>query len=143
MNEIGEILREINFQYFHLCPSPGLLVEANEISRKRIEHVENLSQGLYSARIKLNQSKSELAFWKIKLSDTFDEKNNSFNKDLANINSVMTSLNSQLYCYYSNDNENLDEVLRHKEMYDQYMNSVTNLLDERVLLGFENVFKFE
>jgi len=143
LNEIMEILREINFQYFHLCPSPGLSVELNEISQKRIEHVHNLSHSLYLARVRLNQAKSELVFWKVRLSDTFDEKHNSFNKDLTNINVVMTGLNSQLYHHYFKDNENLDEVLRHKDMYDQYMNAVTTILDERVLLGFEKVFIFE
>jgi len=136
-------LREINLQYSYLCPSPGLLVEPNETSRKRVEHVGDLSYSLYLARVSLNQSKSELTFWKVRLSDTFDEKHNSFNNDLTNIDVVMTGLNSQLYHHYFNDDENLDEVLRNKNMYDQYVNAATALLDERVLLGFEKVFIFE
>jgi len=119
------------------------LVEPNETSRKRVEHVGDLSYSLYLARVSLNQSKSELTFWKVRLSDTFDEKHNSFNNDLTNIDVVMTGLNSQLYHHYFNDDENLDEVLRNKNMYDQYVNAATALLDERVLLGFEKVFIFE
>jgi Txe/YoeB family toxin of Txe-Axe toxin-antitoxin module len=143
LNEIREILRELNFQYWHLCPSPGQLVEQKETYSKRIEHVSNLSHSLYLARVNLNQAKSELTFWKVRLSDSFEEKHNFFNKDLTNIGVVMTGFNSQLYHYHVKDNENIGEVLSHKEMYDSYVNSVTSVLDERVLLGFEKVFKFE
>jgi hypothetical protein len=140
LNEIVKILREINFQYFHLCPSPGLLIEFNEISRKRIEDVDNLSHSLDLATLRLNQSKGELAFWKVRFSDTFDEKYNSFKKDLTNIEDVITDLNSQLYHFYLKDNENFDGVSCHKDSYDQYMNTLTTLLNEMYLLGFEKSF---
>jgi hypothetical protein len=143
LNEIREILRELSFQYWHLCPSEGLLVEAKEISGKRIEHANNLSHSLYLARVNINQAKSELTFWNVRLSDSFEEKHKSFNNNLASVDVIMMGLNSQLYQYHVKDKENLGDVLSHKEMYDKYMNSVTDILDERVLLGFEKVFKFE
>jgi hypothetical protein len=143
LNEIREILREIDFQYWHLCPSEGQLVESKETSSKRIEHANNLSHSLYLARVNINQVKSELTFWKVKLSESFEAKHNSVNNDLANIGVVMMGLNSQLYQYYVKDKENLESVFSEKKMYDKYINSVNCILDERVLLGFEKVFKFE
>lgn len=143
LKTIEDSLRAISFEYFHLCPAPGAIAASKEIATKRIQNLHELSSSLYSARFELNDSKRELAFWKVKLSDSFNQKHDSLNKGLNDINVIVRCLNNQLYHYYLQEDENIEEVLRHKNMFDQSMNSVTEILNERVSLGFEKVFKFE
>ncbi len=113
LDEIRELIREIVFQYFSLCPAPGVLVEDIEVSNDRIKYLNQLRHQLYLLRVNLSNKKNELSFWDVHLNDTFKEKHESFVKALSNLNSVMTGLNSQLYHFYNgNDNEKMQNVRR-------------------------------
>jgi hypothetical protein len=142
-NEIREILKELTYHYNCLCPSPGKIFEAKETSTKRIEHIYNLQHSLPLAKQKLNQAKSELTFWKVRLRDSFEKKHNSLNDNLSDISVVMMGLNSQLHQYYVEDNKNTTNISSEKQYYDDYVSSAINILDEIMLLGFEDVFNFE
>jgi hypothetical protein len=143
LNKIEDALIAINFQYSYLCPVPGLAVEPREISIKRIEEIDNLRNSFYSGQVDINKYKRELIFWKVKLNDIYEEKHNYLNQHLRDINSIMFCLNSQLCGYYVERRENIQEVIRHKEMFDEHLKIVQAILYERFSQGFENMFKFE
>jgi len=150
LNEVQEVLREIDFQYFYLCPAPGLLVEGDEVSFKRIEQLDQLTHQLYLCRVHLANAKSELIFWDVKLSELFEKEHEELLKCLANVNSVMNGLNSQLFHYYrthsTDPNEShkyMIEVDRHKKMFVGYLKSIREVLDKRKLLKFDSIFTFK
>lgn len=107
LKEIKEALRAISFEYFYLCPAPGVIVESKESSAKRIQDLYDLSRSLYSAQFELNDSESELAFWKVELSNSFNKKHSSLNKALNDINVIVRALNSQLYHYHVQEEKTL------------------------------------
>ena len=145
LNEIRELIREIDFQYSHLCPAPGLLVEPLEITNERLERLEQLKHQLYEARVNLHHCKDELSFWNVKLSDSFTDKHDQFVKDITNLNTVMTGFNSQLYHFYNSEEEEgrSQSVQRHKKMFNDYLIPAFDFLDSRIKMGFENVFIFQ
>ncbi len=143
LNEIREVVREISFQYSHLSPAPGVLVEEKEVSNERIKQANKLSHQLYLSRVNISNRKNELNFWNVKLSESFKEKHEVFVKDVTNLNVVITGLNSQLYHFYnSSDEDRIKGVLRHKKMFDDNLDSLITFLEARIEMGFENVFIF-
>lgn len=143
LNETREIIRELNFHYNHLCPSPGLIIESQENATRRIEYICGLSQNLRIAKVKINTVKSELNFWNVRLSETFDIKHSLLNEYLTNISVVLIGLNSQLQQYYAEKKDNIAEVMSEKKLYDSYVCSAINVLEERLSLDFEKVFVFK
>ncbi|WP_279448895.1 hypothetical protein [Aeromonas hydrophila] len=62
IDEIEEQLHELIYQYNHICPAPGLLVESHDVSLKRVEHLYSVLEYLYQARRNLLKSHRELGF---------------------------------------------------------------------------------
>lgn len=144
LNEVQEVIREIDFQYFYLCPAPGLPVEGDEVSFKRIKQVDQLSHQLYLCRVNLANVKSELNFWDVKLSAAFEKEHEELLKCLANLNVVMTGLSSQLFHYYkTHSNEYMTEIDRHKKMFNGYLKSIRDILNKRISLKFDGIFTFK
>jgi len=144
LNEVQEVIREIDFQYFYLCPAPGLLVEGDEVSFKRIKQVDQLSHQLYLCRVNLVNAKSELNFWDVNLSAAFEKEHEELLKCLANLKVVMTGLSSQLFHYYKNhSNEYMTEIDRHKKMFNGYLKSIRDILNKRRSLKFDGIFTFK
>ncbi|MGP9799541.1 hypothetical protein [Rheinheimera sp. NSM] len=143
IDEIEEHLHELLFQYNHLCPVPGLLVERKDISVKRIEHLNNVWSYLYQARRSLYKSHRELEFWNVKLTDVFSEDYEAMNKSLDNISVVSSVLNNQLFHFIDNNMENMDFVIRHKKQFDELYNGIHQVTQKRVQCGFKEIFRFD
>lgn len=142
IDEIEEHLNELLFQYNHICPAPGLLVENKDISVKRIEHLNNVWNHLYLARRNLYKSHRELEFWNVKLKDVFSEDYEAMNKSLDNISVVSSALNNQLFHFIESNMENIDSVIRHKKQFDELYNGIHQVTQKRVQCGFKAIFRF-
>ncbi|MDO8827205.1 hypothetical protein [Methylophaga sp.] len=143
IDEIEEHLHELLFQYNHICPVPGLLVESKDISAKRIEHLNNVWSHLYQARRSLYKSHRELEFWNVKLTDVFSEDYEAVNKSLDNISVESSVLNNQLFHFIENNMENMDSVIRHKKHFDEFYTSIHKVTQKRVQCGFKAIFRFD
>ncbi|NWO06780.1 MAG: hypothetical protein HLX50_14120 [Alteromonadaceae bacterium] len=142
IDEIEEHLHELLFQYNHICPAPGLLVESKDISVKRIEHLNNVWSNLYQARRNLYKSHRELEFWNVKLTDVFSEGYEAMNKSLDNISVVSSVLNNQLFHFIESNMENMDSVIRNKKQFDELYNNIQQVTQNRVQCGFKAIFRF-
>ncbi len=143
IDQVRECLNDLSYHYHYLCPVPGLLVETKEMSAQRIEHVNKVWHELYQSKVKVLNSKRELAFWKVSLTEDFSEKHDSFIKALDSISVVSNCLNSQLYHLLLKDGGNMNEVEREKKMLDEKFFAAHKIISERIDMGFENVFSFK
>lgn len=142
VDEIEEHLHELLFQYSHICPAPGVVVENKDVSLKRIEHLNNVWNYLYQARRRLYKSHRELEFWNVCLADGFSKDYKAVNKLLDDISVVSSALNNQLFHFIESDMKNIDSVIRHKERFDELFNGIHKVTQKRVQCGFKAVFRF-
>jgi hypothetical protein len=142
IDEIEEHLHELLFQYNHICPAPGVVVECNDVSVKRIDHLNNVCSYLYQARGSLHKSHRELEFWNVRLIDGFSEDHKVVNKSLDNISVVCSALNNQLFHFIESNMQNMDSVIRHKKQFDELYNVIHQITQKRVQYGFKTLFKF-
>lgn len=143
IEQIQEVLNELLFHYEKMCPAPGVIVESESVSIQRIEHVNKVWHQLYQSKVLLINSKRELAFWNVELTDGFCKKHDELIKTLNDISVVSTCLNSQLHHMILLKSDNTQEVVREKQMFDESLGKVSNILHQRITMGFENVFKFK
>ncbi len=143
IDEVREILHDLAFHYEHMCPSPGVIYETKDVSKQRIEHVNKMWHYLYKARASLLNTKNELVFWNVTLTADFTKKHEKLLKILSNINVTVTCLNSQLYRLLLNEENNTDEVIYEKSNFDQFLKESDIIINERINMGFENVFIFK
>jgi len=142
IDEIEEQLHELIYQYDHICPAPGVVVENNDVSLKRIEHLHNVWGHLYQARRNLFKSHRELAFWDVNLASDFKDHHSEINKLLDHLSVVSSSLNNQLFHYIKSKMENMGEVISHKKRFDELFNQIHTITQKRVKCGFKDMFKF-
>ncbi|MEC6907467.1 hypothetical protein VXS04_07255 [Photobacterium piscicola] len=140
--EIEEHLYELLFQYNHICPAPGVIVENKDVSVKRIEHLNNVWNYLYQARRSLYKSHRELEFWNVSLTAEFSEDYKVVNKLLDNISVVSSTLNNQLFHFIESNMKNIDSVIQHKKQFDGLYNGIHKVTQKRVPCGFKAIFKF-
>jgi len=142
IDEVEEQLHELIFQYDHICPAPGVFVENNDVSLKRIEHLNNVWVNLYQARRNLFKSHRELAFWNVSLVSDFKEHHNAINKSLDHVSVVSSALNNQLFHYIKSGLQNMGEVISHKKQFDALFNQIHSVTQKRVECGFKDMFQF-
>jgi hypothetical protein len=142
IDEIEEHLHELLFQYNHICPAPGVVVENKDVSVKRIEHLNNVWNYLYQARRSLYKTHRELEFWNVRLADGFAEDYKVVNKLLDNISVVCSALNNQLFHFIESNMENMNSVIQHKKQFDEYYNGIHQVTQKRVQCGFKAIFRF-
>lgn len=142
IDEIEEQLHELLYQYDHICPAPGVFVENNDVSLKRIEHLHNVWEYLYQARRNLYKSHRELAFWDVNLISDFKDHHDEINKSLDNISVVSSALNNQLFHFIKSEMKNMGEVISHKKRFDELFNKIHIVTQKRVECGFKDMFKF-
>lgn len=144
LTNIKSILFEgLDFEFFHLCPKAGSIVESSETYHVRVEHVFSLANDLFFAHISLSRVKSELTFWKVCLSPSFEELHTSLCDDLGRLSTIMHAFCSQLHFRYFKDGDNLNEINRHEGMYNKCRNSIRQTMDKQNELGFDRAFDFE
>jgi hypothetical protein len=142
IDEIEEHLHELLFQYSHICPAPGVVVENHDVSVKRIEHLNNVWNSLYQARQSLYKSHRELEFWNVRLADGFSEDYKVVNKSLDNISIVSSALNNQLFHFIESNMKNIDYVIQHKNQFDELYSGINKVTQKRVQCGFKSIFRF-
>lgn len=142
IDEIEEYLHELLFQYNHICPAPGVVVENKDVSVKRIEHLSNVWNYLYQARRSLYRSRRELEFWNVRLADGFSEDYTAVNKSLDNISVVSSVPNNQLFHFIESNMKNMDSVIQHKKQFDELYNGIHKITQKRVQCGFKAIFRF-
>ncbi len=143
IERVRECLYDISFHYHSMCPAPGVIVEPKEVSAQRIEHVNKVWHELYQSKVMVLDSKRELAFWDVSLTDDFSEKHNEFIKNMDSISVISNCLNSQLYHFLIKDDDNMSEVIREKKMLDEKIRAVHEVISQRIEIGFEKVFHFK
>lgn len=126
-----------------MCPAPGVIVESKEITAQRLEHVNKVWHELYKSKVMVLNSKQELAFWKVSLTEDFGKKHDEFIKALDEISIISDCLNNQLYHYHINEAGNIDEVVREKSILDDKVSLAYKIINERIDMGFEKVFLFK
>lgn len=142
IDEIEEHLHELLFQYNHICPAPGVVVESKDVSVKRIEHLNNVWSYLYQARRGLYKARRELEFWSVRLTDVFSEDCKAMNKSLDNISVVSSALNNQLFHFIESNMKNMDSVIQHKKQFDGLYEDIHQVTQKRVRCGFKAIFRF-
>jgi hypothetical protein len=142
IEQVHETLQELNLYYHQMCPAPGIIFESQDVSAQRVEHVNRVWHHLYQTTMTLVNAKRELIFWNVSLTDVFSEKHEKLVTELDCISSISFCLNSQLYHFLLMKQDNLQEVTREKEMFDQHYHIVNEITHERIIMGFEKVFKF-
>lgn len=143
IDEIEENLHELRYHYDHICPVPGLVIEDQDVSIKRVEHLNIVWGNLYQARRSLYKSNRELSFWNVHLDDAAKESYESMNQHLDSISVIASALNSQLYHFVSDNMRNMDEVISHKKRFDELYSQLHKVVQERVSRGFKSMFIFE
>ncbi|MCS6134160.1 hypothetical protein G3496_04360 [Shewanella baltica] len=143
IDEVEENLHELAFHYNHICPTPGLLIEDKDVSIKRIEHLHNVWGNLYQSRRNLYKANRELAFWNVELVPDAKQNYDFLNQSLDNISVVSSALNSQLHHFICKDSSNMNEVIRHKERFDELQRSAYKVAQHRIDTGFKAMFRFE
>ncbi|WP_410499089.1 hypothetical protein [Chitinibacter sp. S2-10] len=142
IDEIEEQLDELLFQYNHICPAAGLVVENIDISLGRIKHLDSVCNLLYQARRNLNKSHRELEFWNVFLTNEYTKKHLEINKALANISSISYTLNNQLFHFIKSGMENTSDVTQHKSRLDEECRLMHKYTQERIQKGFQVIFEF-
>ncbi|WP_397377985.1 hypothetical protein [Pseudomonas sp.] len=142
IDEVEEHLHELLFQYNHICPAPGVVVENKYVSAKRIEHLNNVWNCLYQARRSLYKSHRELGFWNVRLADSFVEDYKAMNKQLDNISVVCSVLNNQLFHFIESNMENMNDVIQHKNRFDELHKEIHQVTQKRMQCGFKATFSF-
>lgn len=143
IEQLQETLNELSFHYGKMCPAPGVIVESKPVSSQRIEHASKVWHQLYQSKVLLLNSKRELAFWNVELTVSFDKKHGELIKSLNDISVISECLNSQLHHMILQKPDNMQEVVREKQMFDESLGVVSNIFHQRITMGFENVFKFK
>lgn len=141
IDEVEENLHELLFQYNHICPAPGLVVENKDISIRRIEHLNNVCNYLYQARRSLYKSHRELEFWNVKLNDSFSENYKAMSKLLDSISVVSFVLNNQLF-HFIESSEKINNVVQSKKQLDELFKEIYQVIQRRVQCGFKSIFRF-
>lgn len=142
IDEIEEHLHELLFQYNHICPAPGVVIENKDLSANRIEHLNNVWNYLYQARRSLYKSHRELEFWNVRLTSGFSEDYKTVNKSLDKISVVCSSLNNQLFHFIKSNMKNINSVIQHKKQFDELYNGIHEVTQKRVQCGFKAIFRF-
>ena len=142
IEEIEEHLHELDYQYFHICPAAGTIVESNDISLKRVEHLHSVLEYLYIARRNMHKCHRELTFWNVRLIDEFDGRHKDINKVLDNISVVSSALNSQLSIFVKNDMSNMNEVINQKKRFDELYDNYKSHTSHRMGRGFKSMYLF-
>jgi hypothetical protein len=142
IDEVEEYLHEFLFQYGHICPTPGLMIEQQDVSLKRIDHLHKVWDYLYQARRNLYKSHRELDFWNVSLDPEFLKHHEDVNKLLDDLSVISSVLNNQLFHFVNNDMKNMDEVIRGKKRFDELYTSIHNITKKRLSCGFKNMFEF-
>lgn len=144
IDEIEECLYELMFQYGHICPASGVLVESRDISEKRIEHLNIVWDYLYQAHRNLYKAHRELEFWKVGLKHNFIEDHESMNQILRNISVTCSVLNNQLFWFIKDENDkSMDEVISSKKSFDRLYSEFYEISQKRIQSSFVDMFKFE
>ncbi|WP_429181349.1 hypothetical protein [Aeromonas salmonicida] len=143
IDEIEENLHELRFHYDHICPAPGVGVEGQDISTKRVEHLNTVWGNLYQARRSLYKSNRELSFWNVRLDETAKQSYDSMNQYLDSISVVSSALNSQLYHFIRNNMQNMNEVISHKKKFDELHYLLHGEIQHRIDRGFKSMFLFD
>ena len=143
IDQVREVLNELSFHYNHMCPAPGVAVESKDVSFQRIEHVNKVWYDLYQARMSLMNTKNELGFWNVSLTDEFNKKHEVLVKELGSISVITTCLNSKLFHFINGERGNMNDVIREKNMFDERYRLTNDISYKRITMGFEKVFKFK
>ena len=143
IDQVRECLNDLSFHYHSMCPAPGVIVESKEVTTQRLEHVNKVWHELYQSKVMVLNSKRELAFWKVSLTEGFSEKHDEFIKELDAISVISNCLNSQLYHFHIKEADNMNEVIREKSMLDDNLSRAYKIINERIDMGFEKVFSFK
>lgn len=143
IDEIEENLHELRFHYDHICPAPGVVVEGQDISTKRVEHLNTVWGNLYQARRSLYKANRELSFWNVRLDETAKQSYDSMNQYLDSISIVSSALNSQLYNFIRNNMKNMNEVISHKKEFDELHYLLHGEIQHRIDRGFKSMFLFD
>ena len=142
IDEVEEHLNELLFQYKHICPANGLVVESKDVSAKRIEHLNNVLGYLYQARRNLYKSHRELEFWNVNLTDEFSKDYKAVNNSLDRISIVSSALNNQLFHFIEDKTSYGSSVIRHKNEFDELYDEIYKLTQKRMKHGFKSIFIF-
>lgn len=142
LDEVDEHLHELLFQYNHICPASGVVLEGKDASSKRFEHLNSLWHYLYEARHNLHKAYRELSFWHVKLSHESAKDYNQTLTLLSDISVVCSALNNQLFQLISNDAGGTSGVARAKERFDELYNELHQIAQRRVQHGFKAMFRF-
>lgn len=140
--EIEEFLNLMLFNYNYMCPTPGLPIENTELSIKRIEVLLNIQQTLIQTHQKIYTAHRELAFWNVSLTNKFEAQHVLLNKKLHSAEMVSDCLTNHLHIFIKSDMSNMNDVIRHKEMFDDLCKSIQQITNQRVEMGFKSMFTF-
>ena len=140
--EVEEYLHDFLFQYGHICPTAGLMIEQQDVSLKRIEHLDKVWDYLYQARRNLYKSHRELAFWNVVLDPAFTKHHEDVNKLLDDISVISSILNNQLFHFVKNDRKKMDQVIREKKRFDELYTYILHITQKRLSCGFKSMFEF-
>lgn len=143
LDKIRDQIRDFGFHYHSMCPAPGIIVESKDVTEQRIQHVNHIWHQLFLSRDELVNAKYELSFWNVSLSKEFDEKHQLLLKEMQTISVITTCLNSQLFHFHLKDSDNMQEVIREKNLFDVHSDNLENIIHERIEMGFEKIFLFK
>ena len=142
MDQAKELADELTLHFRGMCPSPGLIIEHEEVYARKIERVHDVWGQLYEAMMSIKKSQRELSFWNVSLSKNFKLLHEQLNTELRSLAVITETLNNRLFHYHIKGAEIRSEVLREKEMFDSRMLAVNEIFEQRATLGFDKVFVF-
>jgi hypothetical protein len=83
-----------------------------------------------------------LGFWNVRLADSFVEDYKAMNKQLDNISVVCSVLNNQLFHFIESNMENMNDVIQHKNRFDELHKEIHQVTQKRMQCGFKATFSF-
>jgi len=142
VDEAQESLRILKEQFNLMCPAPGVIIESSDTSLRRLGQINDIRDRLHQALMSVLGSRRELKFWRVSLVPEFQGNHESMVREIRNLSVIASTLENQLFHYKIGDGENMKEVIREKEMFDEKMKALSDITESRIERGFEGVFSF-
>ncbi|PKR56070.1 hypothetical protein [Thalassospira marina] len=141
-DEIEDILQEMNFQYKHICPAPGVIAEDNEVSMQRINHLIISRDKLSHSMLKHKKYHRELKFWNVYIKEKFKTDHIQINISISEILTISRILNNQLYHLINHNPCDKKEITFSKNRFNKNLDSIQKINKIRNDSEFSDFFEF-